>query len=89
VVRSQVALNHVLDGTVEEDMLVTAREHQRQDLAQYLIQQPRLLAQTTPDVSAEFKIQMGPQDIFDQVCPSLLLIIGKLYHPGEGTDVRG
>ncbi len=89
LVRSQVALNHVLDGTLEEDMLVTARGHQRQDLAQYLAQQPRLLAQTTPDVSAKFKIKMENQDIFEQVCPNLLLIIGALYYQGEGTDVRG
>jgi hypothetical protein len=32
---------------------------------------------------------MDPQDIFDQVCPSLLLVIGALYYPDEGTDVRG
>jgi hypothetical protein len=89
LVRSQVALKHVLDGTLEEDMLLTAREHQRQDLAQYLTQQPLLLTQMTPDQSAKFKIRMEPQDIFDQVCPSLLLIIGALYYPDEGTDVRG
>ena len=88
LVRSQVALNHVLDGTLEEDMLLTAREHQRQDLAQYLTAQPRLLAQTTPEVSAKFKIKMENKDIVEQICPNLLLIIGALYYPDEGTDVR-
>ena len=89
VVCSQVALSHVLDGTLEENMLLTAREHQRQDLAQYLLQQPGLLAQMTPEVSAKFKIKMETQEIFEQVCPSLLLVIGALYYPGEGTDARG
>lgn len=89
VVCSQVALSHVLDGTLEEHMLLTAREHQRQDLAQYLLQQPGLLAQMTPEVSAKFKIKMETQEIFEQVCPSLLLVIGALYYPGEGTDARG
>jgi hypothetical protein len=89
VVRSQVALKHVLDGTIEEDMLAAARDHQRQDLAQYLAQQPNLLAQITPEVAAKFKVKMGNQEIVEQICPSLLLIIGALYYPGESTDVRG
>jgi hypothetical protein len=88
MVGSQIARDHVLDGTLPENMLLTARERQRQDLAQYRARQDLLFVLSSSYRPAKFKIPLDDQGIFEQVCPSLLLIIGALYYPDEGTDVR-
>jgi len=89
MVRSQVALNHVLDGTLADHMLLTARKHQRQSIAEYLTRQNLFSALSPSYRPAEFKIPLDNQEIFEQICPSLLLIIGALYYPDKDTDVRG